>query len=330
MIRTAAVLLCAAALGCGGGSGGADASDHGFGWDATTSLPVCADTIVPSINNAQAPGAGSMGYVPPSAQQLASLRESLAEMPSGTGVVALRAAADAGYELCHQLPLIMWRPLDQSTGRATIVWRDDHDAKPLIVGAPHAEFETNTLAEAKLMFEQLNARVLIVSGTHRCANATTTTCSGTSSVCGASGPYRQSDMAHVVESTYQGAHEWFAQQFGSDLVISLHGMSAAGASISNGTTNPVADDSPVARFATELSAQFPAENITTCNAYTGASVDERLCGTTNAQGRFVNNSANACTTSAVGANDRFIHLEQSLDLRAERQKVVVALENVLQ
>ena len=51
-------------------------------------------------------------------------------------------------------------------------------------------------------------------------------------------------------------------------------------------------------------------------------VDERLCGTTNVQGRHLNGSAEPCVDAADAASGRFVHLEQSQSLR--QQPVVVA------
>jgi len=141
--------------------------------------------------------------------------------------------------------------------------------------------------------------------------------------CGGDGlPYRESDQAHVTESVYHVAHELFADLFEDDVVLSLHGMAEDGASVSDGSSDDVTDDSLVAVLAAGLAAEFPDEDITTCNDYPGATVELRLCGSTNAQGRYVNGSASPCDTEAEVATGRFVHLEQSADLRTLGTRVM--------
>lgn len=315
-----AALVLVAAIGCG--------DDGAAALDAAAAVPACGDPVVASIDNASAPAAGSSGYVAATAAQLSQLRASLQAAIAGDEPAALRAATSADYQLCRSAALFRWRPLDPGLGRATIVWRSG-PARGLIVGAPHPEFETNSLDESRRVFEQVEARALIVAGTHRCANPDASACSGTSSVCGASGPYRQSDMAHVVDSAYHAAHQVLAAAFGDGWVVSLHGMSGVGASLSNGTTAAIAADAPVALLAAALAEQFPSDAITTCNSYPGASVEERLCGTTNVQGRALNGAAEACTNPGTTPSQRFIHLEQSPDVRKARQRVVDAFDAVV-
>lgn len=44
---------------------------------------------------------------------------------------------------------------------------------------------------------------LMISGTHRCNSVASTSCSGTATACGASSPFRISDIAHNDESLFQ-------------------------------------------------------------------------------------------------------------------------------
>ena len=320
-MRSALAAALAVALGCGGATADNDAP--------AAQVPLCTDAVVASIDNAAAPAADSNDYAAAPAAQLADLKASVQAAIAGDSGEAVRRAALADYELCRSGTLVRWRPTDAAVGRATIVWRSSA-ARGLIVGAPHPQYETNTLDEARLLFEQVSARALIVSGTHRCANTEATSCSGTTAVCGASGPYRESDMAHVVGSAFQAAHEVLIAAFATDWVVSLHGMAGAGASLSNGTTGAIAAGAPVARLAAALAQQFPSDAITTCNDYAGATVDHRLCGTTNVQGRAVNGSADVCTSAAAAnASERFVHLEQSPDVRVARQRVVEAFATVV-
>jgi hypothetical protein len=142
-------------------------------------------------------------------------------------------------------------------------------------------------------------------------------------------------MAHVSESFYQRAHVAFADRYASAIVVGVHGMTDDGASISDGTTFDTSADSLVARFAAELTlalagSSAAAQPITTCNSYPGApAVADRLCGTTDVQGRHLNGSVDACTVGATSAGGRFVHLEQSQEVRDHAAFVALALAAVI-
>jgi len=136
-------------------------------------------------------------------------------------------------------------------------------------------------------------------------------------------------MAHMDVTVYQRIHEVLADHYGEDWVISLNGMSDDGISISNGTLEDSLADSPEALLGTALSAAFPGEPVTSCNDWPGATVYTRVCGTTNIQGRYLNNSADPCAEEAVASSGRFIHLEQSALIRQQAQTVLDAIESVL-
>jgi hypothetical protein len=155
--------------------------------------------------------------------------------------------------------------------------------------APHSLHDTGTLEQARDLFTGLGARVLVVSGTHRCANAAASGRSGTTAVCdGTSGPFRVSDMAHTEQSAFHAAHRALAEHFGAD------------------------------------------SGVTTCNAFPGSVPwADRLCGTSDVQGRHVNGASPACIQAAPAGAGRFIHLEQSRAVRTEPTSVRAALDAVL-
>ena len=291
------------------------------------SLPSCADGALP-LTTADFPTALSELYGVPEAAAQDALAASLTAWLDGDVAQTLTAAASADYTVCQSGVLVLWRP--ELPGPAAVLLRDG-EAAPLILGAPHPLYDTDTLDESVVLFEQTGARALIAAGAHRCTNTAASSCSGTSSVCtGASEAYRVSDMAHVTESFYQIAHRVLADRFASDLVVSVHGMSRDGISLSDGTTEPTAADAPVARLAAALAEALPeqADDITTCNDYPGATWETHLCGTTNTQGRLLNGGS--CTEAASMASGRFVHLEQSRAVRDEPVAVAEALLVVLE
>ena len=303
--------------------------------DVTAVLHVCEGGVLASFSDDEiaAPGADSEGYNSPGSDITEAVSASIEALLAGDGLLAAGEVAVVGYELCRgegdEVGMALWRPTQGGTGRALVAWRAV-GARPLIVGVPHANFEHLTLEEGVAMFDVLDARALIVTGTHRCANSAVAGCDGNSSVCtGESAPYRESDMAHAIETVYQVAHEEISDAFPDDIVLSLHGMAGLGISISAGVLGQVPDDSFQSQFATQLLLSFADEDITSCNPYPGGSTQQRLCGTTNLQGRYVNGSESPCDTSAEEISGRFIHLEQSIEVRENYDEIIEDLDGLL-
>lgn len=275
------------------------------------------------------PTADSNRYTVPSAGRRVALESSIVSFLAGDIASATAWAISAEYLLCRgteeQSDLVLWRP-PAGEGQARIVLRAG-PARPLIFEAPHPFYDSGTLEQAAYLFDRLDARVLIVSGTHRCANEESSGCNGTTTACGGTGPFRISDMAHTEESLFHTAHRTFAEHFGSDWVVGLHGMGAGGASVSDGTKDPTSATSPAAKVASALAARF--DGVSTCNSYSGGvPVDSHLCGTTDVQGRHLNGVSNACTQEAGAASQRFVHLEQSRAVRGALSEVAAAFESV--
>ena len=324
--RIVAVVSGVLASGCG--------SDAADGVDATpdplAGVPACLRTVaeVFSAGRIDAPVANGNGFQRSSAEQRAALSESIALIVGGFGADGVTRATDAGYQACRDGSVVVWDPTERGTGRAVIAWRQA-EARPLIVEAPHGVYDLMTLEESHAIFDGLGARALIASGTHRCANTAASGCDGTTSACGASEPYRESDMAHATETAFQVAHEVLSTHHATDWIVSVHGMGGAGASVSDGTTLATDAGAPVAVLGAAMASAFPLETITTCNAYPGANVDERLCGTTNTQGRFTNGSPAVCTAAATTSSGRFLHMEQSSAVRAATATVVSAFDQAV-
>lgn len=271
------------------------------------------------------PPPDSDAYVRPTYAQRHALYQSVILASRGHDDLALRSAHAAGYTLCRRDGVMQWAPEVPGRGWPQVALRL-HPSIPLILEAPHPQFDLHTHEEAVYLFDALEARALVVAGTHRCANPRPAGCTGRTSVCGGRPePYRESDMAHVTDSHFQAAHAALAERFAEDVVISFHGMGAAGASLSNGTTQPVSIHDPIARLASALRWVFPDVPVTSCNRYPGAHRRVHLCGTTNVQGRELNGSPNACSVAARQGSQRFIHFEQSDLLRSRIQLVELAL-----
>jgi hypothetical protein len=327
-------LLLPLATGCPADDGD-DGDDDDTTHDPMAAVPVCAGSVTGDlhIDGIDPPLSDSEDYEIPTSSELEGLRSSIEALLDGDGDAAMEGASLAGYRLCRgdgdEAERVLWRPEADGSGGAWIVV-DLGPARPLILGTPHAWLEYGVLDECLAAFEQIGARALIVTGTHRCANATPSGCSGTTMVCLAGDEdYRESDMAHVVDGHYQVAHEALADHFTTDWVISVHGFPYSGISVSNGTYEDADAGTPVALFTQALMHAYPGEYVTSCNDWPGSVVDRRYCGTTNTQGRYVNGAGEPCTQAAASSVERFMHLEQHLSIWPEPQPVIDALDSVV-
>jgi hypothetical protein len=217
--------------------------------------------------------------------------------------------------------------------------------KDLGLSAPHPRFDSFSGLVATNAFRQLEARSLAIAGAHRCANAAQSGCSGTTAVCGSpAAPYRESDMAHMDRAFFQVFHEVMdADGGGSIQHVQVHGF-ASGANdpeftLSAGTSNNVADDNftpnllatKLAELTALAGSQKPGNS---CNQQGDIN---RLCGSTNTQGRYTNDvdASQVCTMSSGGeSNGRFIHAELSKAIRDSNgtigpQVFIDALDSVL-
>jgi hypothetical protein len=298
-------------------------------------LPPCAGPVMEAFTAGalDPPPQGSDGYQPPTVATLDAVRAAMAAALAVQGEATLFSLEGTGYEGClgtgEDEGLVLWQPEQAGLGQPVVVWRR-RAASPLVLGVPHPNFELGTLPEGVDLFQDLHARALIVSGTHRCANAAPSPCEGETSVCGdGTEPFRESDMAHVVESVFHVSHEVLTDAFPDDWIVSVHGMDGAGISVSDGTTRTSHENAPVAVLGATLMDAFPDEEVTSCNDWPGSEVDERFCGEYDVQGRMVNGSNWPCLVAPSSTTDRFVHFEQSIWIRAQSEVVVGAFEAAL-
>lgn len=298
---------------------------------APVELPPCAGDLAALFSRAgiDPPAAGSGDYAEPGAVRLAGFDAALGALVGGDVAGAARLAPDAGYDLCRARADVLVL-LPRMRGEARIAYRPA-TARPLVVEAPHPFYDSGTLEESLVFFETLEARALVASGTHRCASDTPSGCDGRTSACEMTDrPYVVSDMAHTELSFFHRAHVALAERHTDHVVVSVHGEGGDGGSISDGTSGATTADSRVARLQVALRAAFPGLPITACNAWPGApAIEERLCGSTNVQGRHVNGVADACHDAAARASGRFIHLEQSRTLRMAPAEVAAAFADIV-
>jgi hypothetical protein len=202
----------------------------------------------------------------------------------------------------------------------------------LILQAPHPEYDINTGYQAIFCFKKLIPSALFISGTHRCNHSEYSDCSGTSSVCSPSSPYRISDNPHNTNSAFQKTTEFLFNRSETSVFVQLHGFSKGSTDpyviMSNGTrTTPEIDY--VAMIQTGLERADPSLTFKIAHFDNSWS---RLIAFTNTQGRFINGSQDPCSENANTSEGRFVHIEQErIKLRSDQQawsKMYLALEEV--
>ena len=268
----------------------------------------------------QAPDRDSDGYVRVDSSAVAAIGESLSAAWVANIDGAQDWAEEAGYRICRLQgrSVVAWVP-DSAHRGAPIWFVNTHPlARGLVLEVPHPLYDIGTPDQGRAGFLVSQGRALIVAGSHRCASFTPSGCDGSTSACGAiSGPYPVSDSAHIATELFHFVHTRIAAQWPSTVIFSLHGMTDTGVSISNGTTTTIASDAPrvIPDVVAAYQRNFPTATVTTCNDYAGAPIQERLCGTTNVQGRQLNGATDPCISAATDVSHRFVHVEQDSELR---------------
>ena len=211
----------------------------------------------------------------------------------------------------------------------TYVFRPDA-CRRLVLQCPHPKVDSNTGNQGIYVFKNLNNYAYFLTGTHRCNHISPSGCSGSTSVCGTSAPYRRSDVAHNTLSAFQVATEVLYDGEPELYFLQLHGFALQSgdpyAIMSNGTRD-TPDPDLLAAIRDGLLDVDPS--LTFKIGHIDLSWD-RLLATTNTQGRFINGSNEPCTQNATFGNGHFMHVEQEFSkLRANQtawDKMLHALE----
>lgn len=199
--------------------------------------------------------------------------------------------------------------------------------------APHVQFDSQSVRGMTQIAIAAQPRLVVLGGTHRCANSATSSCSGTTGACGGgSAPYRISDPVHVTTSAIWALYEQVIINAEIAKVVEFHtqvsGQPAA-VQISNGTTKPYVpgDFTQIVRDYLDGQSDF---TVLSCNKE--GDPNGTFCSGTNVGGRLLNGVApgDACTTNATTASGRWMHIEayssvwNSSTNRAHMQAAILA------
>ncbi|MGH6912483.1 MAG: hypothetical protein ACREH3_02110 [Geminicoccales bacterium] len=251
------------------------------------------------------------------------LAAALEAAASGDMAAARRHAAEAGYEVVERsgsgrrYAILMERD-KAGIGPAVALALDP--ARDVIIEAPHPVIDRYSGRQAAVLFLELGARALVVSGANRCAAKAESPCSGKTRVCGGgSSPYRASDPAHNPATLFHVAHRFLSRRWPQSVVVQPHGFTNSGSTvwfvISDGSTEKRPDDRMLTgRVRDALREALGRERAVSCQDPSDRSIGTRwLCATTTIQGRDLNGSPDACHVNAERSSGRFLHIEQTFE-----------------
>jgi hypothetical protein len=229
--------------------------------------------------------------------------------------------------------LLLKEDLPITLGWGTYVIRSATAQADVVIQVPHPLADDRTALQGADLFRQLEARALMLAGTHRCANANYSPCSGMTVACGPLEPYRTSDVAHGVQTAFQAAHQALLPCGGGTVAIQLHGNGLADCPdlfISNGSLHPRSTTlelyDSAARHCGSYSVDLADGADGECAFNGGAAVQAVY-----SNGCGLNPPVDACIGYAQWASnpEGFIFLEQSIGMREEYGCLVEALEEVV-
>jgi hypothetical protein len=324
-------LLIAVVAGCGGGGGGNPDPGPGPTPVIETRSVDLAAYVGASLDYAQS---FSEGYVIPSVASLDRFDDLVAALLARDLDAVQQAAGASGFRVVRFVDtgaadneLYCLEELDlEGRGFYCI---DFQASNTHHISAPHPLYDMNTNIEAVTVMRGTGARFLSISSTHRCSNAATSSCSGTTSACGAAGAYKVSDLAHTVDSFFYRFGKAVHDRSATTTTIQLHGCGSSAcpsnndnmdivARLSAGTTNDLPGTALVNVLNAELNAALLALELGASLSCSEPSADKQLCGTTNTLGRYINGQPDPCQNAASDfTRSRWLHVEQNRNLRQD-------------
>jgi hypothetical protein len=328
--HTIFLVLFAAIAGCGGGNSDSDPGPDPEPAIETRTVDLF-DYVGGSLRYVQA---YSEGYSVPTESELDQFHSLIISLMNQNPQAAQSAAGNIGFRLLRIIDSGAGNNelfcLEEVTLRGQGFYCVDWDSSSSHhISAPHPLFDSHTNTESVTVMRATGARFLSLSSAHRCSNVATSSCSGTTSVCGAPGAYKLSDLAHNVDSFFFNFGTIVHDRSASTHTIQLHGCGSAACPSNNDNADIVTrlsagttDDLPATELVNVLNAALNEELLAlqlgssvSCNE---PSADKRLCGTTNTLGRYINGQPDSCENSASNfASSRWLHIEQNANIRRD-------------
>ena len=268
------------------------------------------------------PGSDDDDYTEPLLAEISDWNTLLGNLFSGNYATANTQANALDYDLIeftdsgNSLVYYILEPSSGSTNYwGTYVLNPAACRSELVIMSVHPRKDLNTGKQGIYCFIQTDAYFYMLSGTNRCNSLTNSTCSGTTTVCSNADPavsedYRISDLAHATASIWQTTTEYVHDNVAGTYFVQLHGFTKKSTDpyviMSNGTRQTPNPDKIV-----ELQNELLQVDATLTFEVAHVNLSwTRLIGFTNTNGRYINSSADACSTNATTTLGRFLHIEQ--------------------
>lgn len=192
-----------------------------------------------------------------------------------------------------------------------VVYNPNGCSPYLNIQSPHPLHDFNTGKQGAYCFMHTDAMSFMISSAHRCNSNLPSSCDGTTTACGPSAPYAQSDNAHTVASAWQAATRAINLSYPGGYFVQLHGFSMQPTDpyviMGNGTqATPPGVDKLVAL----KNALYAQDSVLTFKVGHIDTTWNRLLGTVNTQGRYLNGSLDPCDDNPAGTTGQFLHVEQ--------------------
>jgi len=280
----------------------------------------------------------------PTAQNLVDFASAFDHLLAGEYVLADQFAANTGYEVVeftdtalgapqtyYLLREINPVPSPEARGGGTYVLNPQGSAVAL--QAPHPVSDLYTGAQAIEMLFSVGPRLMMLAGTHRNSAASSSSCTG---------EYRDSDIVHGAANFFYVAHQRISLESPATVFVQLHGFGSESLkklksqcgvktqriiNLSEGVNYPT--DPEADSFMHVLRRHIDADRKLDACVY--GNDTSSLGGTTNTTGRFSNGSTDPCLNNAAVSSMRFVHVEQSYQVRSGyRDAMAMHLRNAIE
>ena len=279
----------------------------------------------------------------PSPQNLIDFASAFDHLLAGDYMLADQFAANTGYQVVeytdtahgasqksYLLREINPVPSPDARGGGTYVLNPQGSAVAL--QAPHPISDLYTGAQAIDALFRVAPRITMFAGTHRKSAIGDSPCTG---------DHRASDVVHGVDNFFYVAHQRISLERLDTVFVQLHGFGSESLrklkmqcevktqrliNLSEGVNYPTdpAADSLMHALRRRIDAD---RKLKVCVFGNDTSL---LGGTTNSTGRFTNGSTDPCSKNAAVSSTRFVHVEQSYEVRSGfRDSLVTHLRNAI-
>ena len=268
-------------------------------------------------------------WVKPSIQQLASFESAITEFIAGNYTQADILGASIGYQVTQftnvsrspsEIHYILSEknPLPSSTfigGGTFVAFPGGLNA---VLQAPHPMKDSFTSSQAIETYLNIKPALLMLAGTRRDSSTATSACTD--------GGYADSDVSHQTQSLFHAAHTTLSDYNHATVFIQFHGFGSSTLTklqqqcqsqnsnlinLSEGLHYPMSQN----EFSIIQILRSKVESGGIIKACVYGNDTNSLGGTWNVQGRYTNGSTDACMDNATTSSKRFIHLEQSYQVR---------------